>query len=408
MKLKLPKLVWDGGGDHQIDFPESWDVNFCPTRGWDRPATSDEAMRKAFAKPIGTKRIRELAAGKKEVAIIFDDITRPTPVYRIAPIVLEELREGGISDDRIRFVIASGTHGAHDNKALRAKLGQDILERFFVFQHNPYDNCVSVGATSLGTPLEVNREVMSCDLKIGIGCILPHPQAGFGGGGKLILPGISHIDSVDRFHRTIMGSPPSTIGPGNWDENPMRQETEDAARLVGLDITIDALFNGRCEVTDLLVGDPVLAHHEGVKLAKEIYATELAKDADVVVTNAYAKPNEAAIALMVALRSINPSGGTIVMVVDCPSGQIVHFLLRRFGKDYGGGQYVPRGGLPPQFRMIIMNPQPDLTSTDMFIDPSAVIWAKDWPQVMSHLREFHPNGARVAVYPDGTAQYPAP
>ena len=254
--------------------------------------------------------------------------------------MLEELREAGIADDSIRFVIASGTHGAHDNKALRAKLGQDILERFFVFQHNPYDNCVSVGATTLGTPLAVNREVMSCDLKIGIGCILPHPQAGFGGGGKLILPGISHIDSVDRFHRTIMDSPPSTVGMGNWDENPMRQETEDAARLVGLDMTIDALFNGRCEVTDLLVGDPVLAHHEGVKLAKEIYATELAKDADVVVTNAYAKPNEAAIALMIALRSINPSGGTIVMVVDCPSGQIVHYLLRRFGKEYGGRQYV--------------------------------------------------------------------
>ena len=185
MKLKLPKLVWDGGGDHEIDFPESWEVNFCPTRGWDRPAMSDEAMRKAFAKPVGTKPIRELAAGKKEVVIIFDDITRPTPVSRIAPIVLEELREAGIADDGIHFVIASGTHGAHDNKALRAKLGQDILERFFVFQHNPYENCVPVGATSLGTPLEVNREVMSCDLKIGIGCILPHPQAGFGGGGKL-------------------------------------------------------------------------------------------------------------------------------------------------------------------------------------------------------------------------------
>jgi nickel-dependent lactate racemase len=408
MKLRVPKLVWDGGGEREINFPASWDVHFCPTRGWDRPAMSDEQMREAFAEPVGTKRIRTLAQGKKEVVIIFDDITRPTPVYRIAPFVIEELREAGIADEQIRFVIASGTHGAHDNKALRAKLGQEILERFFVFQHNPYDNCVSVGATTLGTPLSVNREVMSCDLKIGIGSILPHPQAGFGGGGKLILPGVSHIDSVDRFHRTIMDSAPATVGMGNWDENPMRQETEDAARLVGLDITVDALFDGRCEVTDLLVGDPVLAHHEGVKIAKDIYATELTRDADVVVTNAFAKPNEAAIALMIGIRSINPSGGTIVMIIDCPGGQVVHYLLRRFGKEYGGRQYVPRGGLPPQFRLIILNPQPDMTSTDLFVDPAAVIWAKDWPEVMSRLREFHPDGARVAVYPDGTAQYPAP
>ncbi|MCJ7490878.1 MAG: lactate racemase domain-containing protein, partial [Dehalococcoidia bacterium] len=214
----MPKLVWDGGGEREINFPASWDVHFCPTRGWDRPAMSDEQMREAFAAPVGTPRIRDLAQGKKEVVIIFDDITRPTPVYRIAPFVIEELREAGIADEQIRFVIASGTHGAHDNKALRAKLGQEILERFFVFQHNPYDNCVSVGATTLGTPLSVNREVTTCDLKIGIGSILPHPQAGFGGGGKLILPGISHIDSVDRFHRTIMDSAPATVGPGNWDE----------------------------------------------------------------------------------------------------------------------------------------------------------------------------------------------
>ena len=123
--------------------------------------------------------------------------------------------------------------------------------------------------------------------------------------------------------------------------------------------------------------------------------------------NAYAKPNEAAIALVIGIRSINPSGGTIVMVIDCPGGQVVHYLLRRFGKEYGGRQYVPRGGLPPQFRLIVLNPQPDMTSTDLFVDPSAVIWAKDWPEVMSRLREFHPDGARVAVYPDGTAQYPA-
>jgi nickel-dependent lactate racemase len=246
---------------------------------------------------------------------------------------------------------------------------------------------------------------MSCDLKIGVGCILPHPQAGFGGGGKLILPGISHIDSIDRFHKRVVGSPPGTVGMGNWDENPMRQETQDAARLVGLDVNIDALFNGRCEVTDLIVGDPVVAHHEGVTLAKEIYATQLVTGADVAVTNAFAKAGEAAISLLIGLRSINPSGGTVVMVMDCPGGQIVHYLLRRFGKEYGGRQYAARGGLPPQFRLIVLNPQPDMTSTDLFVDPASVIWAKDWPEVMAHLREFHPDGARVAVYPDGTAQY---
>ncbi len=407
MKLTVPKLVWDGGGERELDFPEGWDVRFCPSRGWERPALDEASMRKAFEKPVGAARIRELARGKKEVVIIFDDITRPTPVHQIAPLVLDELRRAGITDGQVRFVIASGTHGAHDNSALRAKLGQEILERFLVFQHNPYENCVSVGATTLGTAVAVNREVMSCDLKIGIGGILPHPQAGFGGGGKLILPGVSHIDSVDRFHRVVEGRAPGTVGLGNWDENPMRQETEDAARLVGLDVTVSALFNGRCEVTGLLVGDPVLAHNEGVQLAKKFYATQVAREADVVVSNAHAKPNEAMIALAIALRSVKPSGSDIVLIMDCPRGQVVHYLLRRFGKEYGGRQYVTRGGLPEQFRVIILNPQPDLTCVDLVLDPGAVVWAKDWDEVMSHLRERFPGKARVAVYPDGTAQYAA-
>ena len=408
MKVKVPQLIWDGGGERELNFPDAWDVHFCPSRGWDRPALSDEGIRQAFAEPIGARPIRELARGKKEVAVLFDDITRPTPTYQIVPYVLEELREAGITDEQIRFVLASGSHGAQDNDALRRKLGQEILERFLVFQHNPYENCVPIGATRLGSAIAVNREVMSCDLKIGIGGILPHPQAGFGGGGKIILPGVAHIDSIDRYHHAIANSPPEDVGMGNWELNPMRKEAEDAARLAGLDVTIDAVFNGRCQVSALFAGDPVVAHHAGVMLAKEVYATELTTEADVVVSNAHAKVGEAAIALFIAIRSIKPSGGSIVLIMDTPRGQAVHYLLRRFGKDYGGRQYEPRGPLPPQFRLIILNPQPDLTATDLFADPRSVIWAKDWAEVMTRLQEFHPDGAKAAVYPDGTAQYAAP
>ena len=277
MKLKLPQLIWDGGGERELDFPDDWDVHFCASRGWSaRRWTTGRS-----AKPSRTRWARRAFAiwrggRRKSSSSLTTSRDRRRPI-RLRPTSSKSCVEAGIADGQVRFVVASGTHGAHDNAALRAKLGQEILERYLVFQHNPYENCVSIGATRLGTAVAVNREVMSCDLKIGIGCILPHPQAGFGGGGKLILPGIAHIDSVDRFHHSIEGSAPETIGLGNWDENPMRLETEDAARLAGLDITVDALFNGRCEVTDLMVGDPVVAHHEGVGRAKEVYATEVVR-----------------------------------------------------------------------------------------------------------------------------------
>jgi nickel-dependent lactate racemase len=405
MKLTLPQLLWYDKSQLELEFPDSWDVHFLPPNGHDRPKLSPQQIEQAFANPIGTPRIRDLARGKKEVAILFDDITRPTRTYETLPYVLRELEQAGITDAQIRLIAAIGSHGAHDNHALRKKLGQETLERFPVYQHNPWENCVPVGTTSHGTPLAVNREVMSCDLKIGIGCILPHPQAGFGGGGKIILPGVAHIDSIEYFHGKVMESAPQTTGPGNYDENVMRFDTEEAAKLAGLDMTIDALMNMRGEMSALFVGDPVQEHREAVKLAKQVYATEGISGADIAVTNAFLKSNEAAIAIMIAIRSIKLPGGTVVMNINSPEGQIVHYLLRSFGKSYGGRRYIQRKVPAGGFKVIVLNPLKDLTCVDLFGDAQSVIWAKNWGEVMDELRASYPGGAKVAVYPDGTMQY---
>jgi nickel-dependent lactate racemase len=404
MKLKVPQLFWYDNTELELDFPDSWDVHFLPPKGHNRPKLTPQQIEQAFANPIGTQRIRDLAQGKKEVVILFDDITRPTRTYEILPYVLRELEQAGITDAQIRLIAAVGTHGAHDNHALRKKLGQETLERFPVYNHNPWENCTPVGKTSRGTPLAVNREVMSCDLKIGIGCILPHPQVGFGGGGKIILPGVSHIDSIDYFHSKVMGMAPQTTGMGNYDENVMRFEVEEAAKLAGLDMTIDGLLNLRGEFSALFVGDPVLEHREGVKLAKEVYATEGISGVDIAVTNAFVKSNEAAISIFAAIRSIKLPGGTIVMIMNAPEGQITHYLLRSFGKTYGGRHYTQRT-IPAAFKVIVLNPLKDLTCVDLFGDAQSVTWAKDWGEVMDQLRASHPDGAKVAVYPDGTMQY---
>ncbi len=404
MKLQVPQLYWYENSQLELEFPDSWDVHFCPPKGHERPKLSAEEMQRAFDNPIGAPRLRELARGRQEVAILFDDISRPTPTYQMAPFVLRELAEAGITDDHIRFIAATGTHGPHDNNTLRRKLGQEIIGRFPVYNHNPYENCVPVGTTSRGTALAVNREVMSCDLRIGIGCIVPHPQVGFGGGGKIILPGVSHIDSIIHFHSVVPFTAPETIGTGNYDQNVMRMEFEEACKLAGLDLTVDALMNLRGEISALFVGDPVQEHREGVKLAKEVYATEQVPGLDVVVSNAYLKSSEAFVSVPVAIRSLGLEGGTLVMIINAPEGQIVHYLMRSFGKEYGGRLYADRT-LPPQFKVIVLNPLRDLTCVDMFTKAHAVTWASNWGEVLKELRELHPDGAKVAVYPDATTQY---
>ena len=179
--VQLKEKPWYGDTEFEIGFPDAWEVHICPMHGADAPSMSGSQIKKAFANPIGTRTIRELANGKREVVIIFDDMSRPTPVAQLVPYVLAELAAAGIPDDNIRFVGAPGSHGTMNAEDFRKKLGDDVVGRFLVFNHNPYENLTYLGKTSHGTPVYINSEVMSCDLKIAIGCVVPHPLNGFGG-----------------------------------------------------------------------------------------------------------------------------------------------------------------------------------------------------------------------------------
>ena len=121
--------------------------------------------------------------------IVFDDMTRPTPVKDIAPYILASLHRAGMKKDQIRFLWALGAHGAYDMINARKKLGEEIVENYAVYNHDPFQNTVRVGRTPTGVELWFNREFMACDLKIGIGCITPHVHVGSGEVPRSFFPG---------------------------------------------------------------------------------------------------------------------------------------------------------------------------------------------------------------------------
>jgi nickel-dependent lactate racemase len=405
MRIGLPQLIWYGNTTLEIDLPEDWDVDVCPMRGASRPALSIEQMAAAVRNPIGSAPLRELAKGKRRVVIIFDDMTRPTRTYELAPVVLEELAEAGVKEDAITFVCALGTHGALTMNEFRKKVGQKILERFRVFNHNIYENCVEIGTTSRGTRMMINREVAEADLKVAIGCVTAHAQVGFSGGGKIILPGVSHVDSIAHYHLQVEAMARETTGLGNFDKNILRFEIEEAARMAGVDFVINVLVNGRGATSALFAGELFEVHRRAVALAKEVYATEpRPKDKELVIANAFVKPNEMGICTLLGALAFRELRGTLVIIANAPEGQVVHYLLGRFGRDYGGRQY-PIAAFPHSTRVIIMTPYPDKTFADWFSNPETVTFTKDWETTLGLLRQSHGPGTKVAVIPTGTMQY---
>lgn len=407
--VAVPRRMWYQEDELRLDFPESWEVVPCLMEGHAAYRITEEEIKAALARPIGCPALRELACGRSEVAIIFDDISRPTRAAEIVPYVLKELVVAGIPDRAIRFICATGAHGAHNYQDFHRKLGSEVVDRFPVYNHNAYENCTYVGQTSQGTKLSVNSEVMVCDLKIGIGSVVPHPQTGFSGGGKIILPGVSSMDSIEAFHRLEVKAREAgrgnTVGPGNWAQNPMVQDFNEAARMVGLDFKIDTIINGQGQPCAIFAGEPQAEYYKAVEFAMSHYATKPVPGADVVVVNTHSKGNEAIVGLIIGIPMLIDKGGDLVLVMDCPAGQVVHYLLGSFGKRTRGRLFrAVDFQLPWLKRVVVLSPQFEKSMADWLAIPGTV-WVKTWDEVMDILNRDFPSGARVAVVPDGTIQY---
>jgi len=364
MDIEIPRRLWYDNSTSTISLPDKWDVRVLTMQGRDRPPLSSEGIEHAVKNPIGSARLSELARGKSSAVIIFDDITRPTRISDIAPAVIRELVAGGMDEEDITFVAALGNHGAHTHHEFRKKLGPAITERFAVFNHNPYDHCTYVGTTSRGTKLSVNREVMEADLRIGIGCVTAHINVGFSGGGKIVLPGVASIESAAHLHIHVKAMAPETTGPGTGEENVLRQEIDEAARMAGRHFKVDAIVNERGQTTALFAGDPHEEHKRAVELAREVYSVGPRPErCKLVIANAFVKANEMFIAARIGASALTDGTGTVVLVVDSPEGQVPHYLQRTFGRAHGGRQMSPTE-IPKGVRIIIVAPQWDVTSTD--------------------------------------------
>jgi nickel-dependent lactate racemase len=409
-RISIPSRLWYENREWELTLPDCWQVDNLNSPGFEKPGLTPEQIREKIEHPIQGLTLEEIARGKKQAVIVFDDMTRPTPVKEVAPFVLESLHRAGMKKDQVRFIWALGTHAAYDMINARKKLGAEIVENYAVYNHDPFQNTVRVGRTPTGVELWFNREFMACDLKIGIGCITPHVHVGFGGGAKIILPGVAGIETINQFHNQLYRDQART-GLGNFENNIMRAECDAAGDAVSLNFKVDCLVNRRGQITSLYAGPFRTTHAAGAEEGKEHYAVPQATGYELAICNAYAKANESAIALLLSLMLLKPREGTAVLISDAPEGQVPHYVMRAWGSDYGGRHYMPRprGFLPRLLKkLIVMAPYPDRTSLDLICHVDDAIIVKTWPEVLAILGKDFPDSAKVAVIQDGTMQYMKP
>ena len=391
--LEVLTASWYGDKKTKIYFPKDWDITLCAPKGAE-PLT-ESGLREAIQSPLGIEDLSKIAKGKKKVAILVDDLSRPTPTYRLMPYILEELKGAGISLRDILIVAAVGSHRLLLPWDFAKKIGKDVAESIETVNHTPYEECVYLGESREGTPIYINKFVVEADLRIGVGAIIPYSPGGtgFGGGAKIVVPGVSGIETIIHHHSVPGGE------SGSLEGNRMRKNIEDIAVKSGLDAIINVVINGNKDITGLFMGDVIKAYKKGVDFAREAYKADKPKSADIAFINAYPQDTTLMNATPFYLgKMATNEEGIIILYANCPEGE-GHHALGGWGGRFYNSRIKPR--LNSMDRSIfVCSPHLTRYDVDRRIGSRAQLF-RTWDELMRSLMDKYKGSLKVTIFPYG-------
>ncbi len=309
-----------GTGTQTVSLPDKNVVDVLLANPMTHEHLGADAVRCALEHPIGAPRLRELAKPGQKIAIVASDISRPVPSWDILPAILDELSAAGCRDEDITVVFALGSHRHHTDEERRRLAGADVYSRVRCVDSDP-DDCVHLGSTKCGTPVDVTRVVAEADFRICTGNIEFHYFAGYSGGAKAIMPGVSTPAAIQVNHK-MMTKPGASAG--NLVGNPIRADIEEAASICGVDYIVNVVLDEHKRIVYSVAGDVTQAHRVGCKYLDRMYRKPIPARADIVLVSQGGAPKDANLyqtqkALDNAKHAVK-DGGTIILIGACSEG----------------------------------------------------------------------------------------
>lgn len=274
----------------------------------------------AMACPIGTPPLGEIVNPGEKIAIITSDITRPMPTWQVLPTVLDELYSAGVSPEDITLVFALGSHRPHTEEEKIKLAGARAYGEIACVDSNPLD-CIHMGTTSRGTPIDITRAVAEADRRICLGNIEYHYFAGYSGGIKALMPGASTPDAIQANHSMMIDE---NACAGKLNGNPLREDLEEAARICPIDFIVNVVLDEHKEIVYAVAGDVVKAHRRGCEFLDSLYKVKIPRRADIVIVSQGGAPKD--LNLYQTQKALDNSkhavkdGGTIILVGACREG----------------------------------------------------------------------------------------
>lgn len=336
-----------GTGVQVVEVPEKNLMGVLMSNDVPKGLMNEEEVVRALKNPIGTPRLKEIVKPGEKIAIVTSDITRPCPTYRIMPALLDELYAAGCKAEDITLVFALGSHRTHTSEEMKKLAGERAFNEIRCVDSDRAD-CVHMGETDAGTPVDITRVVAQADRRICLGNIEYHYFAGYSGGAKAIMPGVSTRDAIQSNHRMMVREEACA---GNLEGNPLRKDIEQAAAICGVDFIVNVVLDEHKQIVKAVAGDLVKAHREGCAFLDQMYLKELDSRADIVLVSQGGAPKDLNLyqtqkALDNAKHAVK-KGGVIVLIGSCKEGlgekvfedwmlnsPTAESMIERIGRDF--------------------------------------------------------------------------
>ena len=351
MTLDIP---WGRDGSLPLKLPADWRVQV------DEPDLSGaigdypSALRSALDHPAGGATLESLVGEGRTVAIVVDDPSRWTPVRDVLPEVLTRLHAAGVRREDVTISFGVGRHHAVDDGQMRERVGGDVVESYRCYSP-PVDDLESyddLGTTPEGVPVRVFRPVARADVRILIGSVLPHLQAGFGGGYKLIFPGCSHRSTLGALHRQGLGGDAARLLGGDLEVNPMRRAIRSAAALLrGSCFSISHLLGDAGQVFRVASGDVDAVQTVLSRDAAQRFRVPDSDPADIVIAGNDPWPGDPMMSFKVLInhRAAAKPGGLLIGLFWTDPAEIDRTMpmgmLRTIAAGGAVGGWIARRGL---------------------------------------------------------------
>lgn len=309
-----------GTGFQPVDIPDKNLLAVLGPNTVELGLTGEEEVRRALAHPIASKPLSDIVKPGEKIAIVSSDITRPMPTHLVMPALLDTLYAAGVDPKDITLVFGLGIHREHTEEEKKKLAGERAYREIRCMDSTPHD-CISYGITRAGTPVDITRVVAEADRRICLGNIEYHYFAGYSGGGKAIMPGVSTGEAIQMNHRMMVED---SAAAGRLEDNPIRQDIEEAAAMVGIDFILNVVLDEKKRIVKAVAGDWVAAHREGCRFLDQLYGKPITHRADIVLVSPGGFPKD--LNLYQAQKALDNAkhavkkGGIIILIASCKEG----------------------------------------------------------------------------------------